>query len=210
MFLWVIFFFKYLYTEGSHGTEPASQREPTAAEGTHSPDRQTGPLAAPLPPVGQEGHRPLMPVLVCHRPHAGRLHNDVVDDPCGEQSNRHPRPAAANADNSLNEGRARRPVRSRAAALLPGAPRSHRPGLTSGDEEVGHHHQRVNRHGRGHVHPARPLQLDVGALEHSEGQAVQRLHGGGAAQRTAARSPPRRGRPPPPDTKAETELAAAS
>lgn len=58
---------------------------------------------------------------------------------------------------------------------------------TSGDEEVRHHHQRVDRHGGGHVNPSRPLQLDVGALEDGEGQPEQRLHGGGSARATVSR-----------------------
>lgn len=58
---------------------------------------------------------------------------------------------------------------------------------SSGDEEVRHHHQRVDGHGGGHVNPSRPLQLDVGALEDGEGQPEQRLHGGGSARATVSR-----------------------
>lgn len=71
-------------------------------------------------------------------------------------------------------------VSSRASRLsapqhlsVPGKP------VTSGDEEVRHHHQSVHRHGRGHVHPGRLLQLQVGAFEHQERDSVQSLHVGG-------------------------------
>lgn len=41
-----------------------------------------------LPPVGQEGHRPLMPMFIRHRAHAGGLHDHIVDNSC-EETNKH-------------------------------------------------------------------------------------------------------------------------
>lgn len=223
----MLFFFspKYLQTKDRYRTDPALHREPQKKQ-MHSSVRRLCSLLLRhlqhlacggrglLLPVCQEGHRPLMPVFVCHRPHAGRFHDHVIDNPCGEKSITFDSRQQTARTTLTQQGRSEsaevrvlRRIWSRTSGqqyLCPcyaGVSPSHRPparptgpGLTSSDEEVGHHHQRVNGHGRGHVHPARPLQLDVGALEHGEGQAVQRLHGGGAAQRTAAAAP----RPPRP------------